>query len=173
VPEFHAEPYVYLPAVTHRSVLIAWGAFYFRVTSKNKWKLVDDDDLRYVHPPRKDSIGARSAPYGPGRVEVYDRRGDVVARATTEATNHAWVAGLEADTDYTYKVFVKDQEWGEGERWDWSATEKALVQTGARYDNRFRTHPNPHTPSPLTFAVLGDVRRRGETRLWHSPSAAL
>ena len=31
MPEFHAEPYIYLPAVTHKSALIAWGAFYFRV----------------------------------------------------------------------------------------------------------------------------------------------
>jgi hypothetical protein len=39
--EFHAEPYVYLPTVTHTSALIAWGAFYFRVTAKGRWKLVE------------------------------------------------------------------------------------------------------------------------------------
>ena len=80
MPEFHAEPYIYLPAVSHKSALIAWGAFYFRTNSRGKWKLVDDDDLKYVHPPRKDSIGAQSAPYGPARVEVYDcvRQGGVV-----------------------------------------------------------------------------------------------
>ena len=72
MPEFHAEPYIYLPAVTHKSALVAWGAFYFRTTSSGKWKIVDDHDLKYVHPPRKDSIGAQSAPYGPARVEVYD-----------------------------------------------------------------------------------------------------
>jgi hypothetical protein len=70
MPEFHAEPYIYLPTVTHKSALIAWGAFYFRVTSRDRFKLVDDSDLKYVHPPRKDSIGACSAPYGPARVEV-------------------------------------------------------------------------------------------------------
>ena len=70
MPEFHAEPYLYLPAVSHKSVLIAWGAFYFRTSSRGQWKIVDDDDLKYVHPPRKDSIGAQSAPYGPARVEV-------------------------------------------------------------------------------------------------------
>lgn len=75
MPEFHAEPYVYLPALTHKTGLIAWGAFYFRVTTRGASKLVDDSDLRYVHPPRKDSIGSRSAPYGPARVEVYDRDG--------------------------------------------------------------------------------------------------
>ncbi len=72
MPEFHAEPYIYLPAVTHKSALVAWGAFYFRTTTSGKWKIIDDNDLKYVHPPRKDSIGAQSAPYGPASVEVYD-----------------------------------------------------------------------------------------------------
>ena len=156
MPEFHAEPYIYLPAVTHKSALVAWGAFYFRVTSRGAAKLVDDQDLKYVHPPRKDSIGACSAPYGPARVEVRDASGTVVTTAKTEATNHCWVSGLRPDTEYSYSVFVKDAEWAAGERWDWSTTEQALVQTGAKYENRFRTHPDPQTPSPLTFAVIGD-----------------
>ena len=33
-------------AVTHKSALIAWGAFYFRVDQQGTWKLVDDDDLK-------------------------------------------------------------------------------------------------------------------------------
>src|SRR5678815_4348222 len=70
MPEFHAEPYIYLPALSHKSALIAWGAFYFRTNSRGKRKIVDDDDLKYVHPPRKDSIGSKSAPYGPARVEA-------------------------------------------------------------------------------------------------------
>jgi hypothetical protein len=169
VPEFHAEPYIYLPSVTHKSVLVAWGAFYFRVNSRGGRKLVDDDDLKYVHPPRKDSIGACSAPYGPARVEVYDGSGAVVASAETPATNYCWVAGLAADTEYTYKVFVKGEQWAEGERWDWSAGDKALVQAGGRYDNRFRTHPEPAAPAgSLTFAVIGDfgvgVRKATDTR---------
>src|SRR5207244_12951648 len=98
MPEFHAEPYIYLPTVTHKSALIAWGAFYFRVTSKGAWKLVDDEELKYVHPPRKDSIGAKSAPYGPARVEVCDRAGTTVVPATTEVATHSWVAGLAPDT---------------------------------------------------------------------------
>jgi tartrate-resistant acid phosphatase type 5 len=137
-------------------VLVAWGAFYFRVTPKGQWKLVDDDDLKYVHPPRKDSIGACSAPYGPARVEVYDGKGTIVATAKTEAANHCWVAGLSADTTYTYKVFVKNEEWAEGERWDWSPEAGALAQSGGRYDNRFRTFPDPRIRAPLTFAVIGD-----------------
>ena len=157
MPEFHAEPYIYLPSVSHKSVLIAWGAFYFRTSSSGKWKIVDDHDLKYVHPARKDSIGARSAPYGPARVEVYDASGRTVGSATTEVANHCWVAGLSPGTEYTYKVFVKGEEWAVGERWDWSAKDKALVQSGRRYDNRFRTTPDPTVPAGrLAFAVMGD-----------------
>ena len=157
MPEFHAEPYIYLPTVTHKSALIAWGAFYFRVTSRGRLKLVDDSDLRYVHPPRRDSIGACSAPYGPARVEVYALDGRLVSSAQTIAANHCWVTGLAPDTTYAYKVYVKDDEWASGERWDWSAEEHSLVQTGRRYDNRFRTHPDPLTPArSLTFAAIGD-----------------
>jgi len=121
MPEFHAEPYVYLPAVSHKSALIAWGAFYFRTNTRGKWKIVDDDDLRYVHPPRKDSIGAQSAPYGPARVEVYDNSGAMVALSKTEVSNHCWVSGLMPDSTYTYKVFVKGQEWAAGERFHLAA----------------------------------------------------
>ena len=157
MPEFHSEPYIYLPAVTHKAVLIAWGAFYFRTTTHGLAKLVDDQDLKFVHPPRKDSIGACSAPYGPARVEVYDAEGRVVGSAATESCNHGWVAGLSPDTEYTYKVFVKGQEWAAGERWDWSAADQALVQAGGRYDNRFRTNPDPTVPAgALAFAAIGD-----------------
>ena len=121
MPEFHSEPYIYLPAVSHKSALIAWGAFYFRTNSRGKWKIVDDDDLKYVHPPRKDSIGAQSAPYGPARVELYDASGKLVSCAQTEVANHCWVAGLSHDTEYTYRILIKGQEWESGERWDWSA----------------------------------------------------
>jgi tartrate-resistant acid phosphatase type 5 len=157
MPEFHSEPYVYLPSVSHKSALIAWGAFYFRTSTRGKWKIVDDEDLKYVHPPRKDSIGAQSAPYGPARVEVYDAHGTTVAVSKTESGNHCWVSGLVPDTEYTYKVFVKDSEWGAGERWDWSSTDHALVQSGRRYDNRFVTNPDPAAPArSLAFAVIGD-----------------
>jgi predicted phosphodiesterase len=157
MPEFHAEPYIYLPSVTHKSALVAWGAFYFRTNSRGKWKIVDDDDLKYVHPPRKDSIGSKSAPYGPARVEVSNREGAVVAVARTEVSNHCWVTGLSPDTEYTYKVFVKEQEWGAGERWDWSAKDRALVQMGGRYVHRFCTNPDPNVPArALMFAVIGD-----------------
>ena len=157
MPEFHAEPYIYLPTVTHKSALVAWGAFYFRASRRGSLKLVDDDDLRFVHPPRRDSIGARSSPYGPARVEVSDTSGALVSVATTEVANHCWIPNLKPETEYVYKVFVKGEEWASGARWDWSSSEKALVQAGNRYDNRFFTHPDPLVPAAsLTFAVIGD-----------------
>jgi tartrate-resistant acid phosphatase type 5 len=66
-------------------------------------------------------------------------------------------------------VLVKGQEWASGERWDWSPRDKALVQSGGRYDNRFRTNPDPLSPAAsLAFAVIGDfgvgVRRDTPTR---------
>src|SRR5688500_20268370 len=109
MPEFHSEPYLYLPAVSHKSALIAWGAFYFRTNSKGHWKIVDDDDLKYVHPPRKDSIGAQSAPYGPARVEVYDRAGALVSVSKTETYNNWWETRLAPDAAYNYKVIGKGQ----------------------------------------------------------------
>src|SRR6185436_123565 len=102
-------------------------------------------------------------------VEVYDVSGKLVSCATTEVANHCWVSGLQPDTEYTYKVLVKGQEWASGERWDWSSKDHALVQSGAQYDNRFRTNPDPAlAASKLTFATIGDfgvgVRKDTPTR---------
>jgi tartrate-resistant acid phosphatase type 5 len=156
MPEFHAEPYLYLPAISHKSVLVAWGACYFRVRSSGEMKLVAPGDLKHIHPPRTDTIGARSAPYGPARVEVFDSSGVKVAVARTDATNHCWVTGLQPDTAYVYRVIVNDEEWASGVRWDWSPSQNALVQGGS-YDNTFRTHPNPDAPAAsATFGVIGD-----------------
>jgi tartrate-resistant acid phosphatase type 5 len=158
VPEFHAEPYVYLAGLTHKSALIAWGAFYFRTRSNGTAKLVDDDDLQWVHPPRCDSIGCRSKPYGPAEVEVRDAGGAIVAAAMTNECNHCLISGLKADTTYSYTVRVKHEEWGSGLRWDWDPDKPGLVQAGGLYTNVFRTLPDPTAPlaAPFTFAVIGD-----------------
>ena len=161
MPEFHAEPYVYLAGLTHKAALIAWGGFYFRVRdqkSDGSWKLVDDRDLEHVHPPRRESIGARSEPYGPAKVEVFDASGTLVSSAETATTNHVWVPGLAPDTEYTYRVIVNGEVWGDGERRDWvsGSDGQGLFRTGRRYENRFRTHPHPEESASLTFAVLGD-----------------
>jgi tartrate-resistant acid phosphatase type 5 len=79
------------------------GGFYFRVRdqkSDGSWKLVDDRDLEHVHPPRRESIGARSEPYGPAKVEVFDASETLVSSAETATTNHVWVPGLAPDTEY-------------------------------------------------------------------------
>jgi tartrate-resistant acid phosphatase type 5 len=161
MPEFHAEPYLYLAGVTHKAALIAWGGFYFRIRNRkngDEWKLVDDSDLDHVHPPRRESIGARSEPFGKARVEVFNSSGDLVSFAETTTTNHAWVTGLAPDTAYTYRVLVNGEEWAAGERRDWvvDAEGQGLKLSGRVYENRFRTHPHLDAHAPLTFAVIGD-----------------
>jgi tartrate-resistant acid phosphatase type 5 len=171
VPEFHAEPFLHLAGLSHKSVLITWGAFYFQTRTRERWKLVDDDDLKYIHPPRRESIGARSDTYGPAHVNVYDTAGALVSSTFVETCNHCWVAGLSPDTQYRYEVIVKGQTWAEGERWDWLPGDtQGLVQGGGRYVNEFRTHPDPllEPAGTFTFAVLGDygtgIRRSTPTR---------
>ena len=158
MPEFHAEPYVYLAGLSHKSALIAWGAFYFRARSDGTAKLVDDDDLQWVHPPRCDSIGCRSKPYGPAEVEVRDESGALVAAAMTNECNHCQISGLQPDTRYTYTVRVKHEAWATGLRWDWDPDLQGLAQSGGSYTNEFRTLPDPTLPlaAPFTFAVIGD-----------------
>ncbi len=158
MPEFHAEPYVYLAGLSHKSALIAWGAFYFKARTDGHAKLVDDEDLQWVHPPRSDSIGARSAPYGPARVEVRDAAGSLVAEAATNTCNHAAISGLQPNTRYTFSVTVKHELWGSGVRWDWDPRIQGLVQRERIYRNEFRTLPDPEAPldEPFSFVVIGD-----------------
>lgn len=180
MPEFHAEPYLHLAGLTHNSALITWGAFYFKTRTRKEWKLVEDNDLRYVHPPRRESIGARSASYGPARVSVYDTAGVLAATGFTETTNFCWVTGLAPDTRYRYEVLVKDERWGQDERWDWTpGTEQGLVQRGGRYINEFRTHPDPaaEPTGAFTFIVLGDygtgIRKSTPKRRQREVAAAM
>jgi tartrate-resistant acid phosphatase type 5 len=158
MPEFHAEPYVYLAGLTHKSALIAWGAFYFKTRSNGRAKLVDDHDLQWVHPPRCDSIGCTSSPYGPAQVDILDDSGNRIATAMTNDANHCAISGLKGNTRYTYTVRVKHEFWGEGVRWDWDPSTQGLVQDGGVYRNEFRTLPDPTQPldAPFTFAVIGD-----------------
>ena len=166
MPEFHAEPYVYLAGLSHKSALIAWGAFYFKVRSDGRAKIVDDQDLQWVHPPRCESIGCRSDPYGPARVEIHDASGALVASALANCTNHCAISGLQPDTRYTYTVTVKHELWGQGVRWDWDPDVQGLTQADRVYRNQFRTLPDPMLPltGPFSFIVIGDfgvgVRRR-------------
>ena len=155
----HFEPYLVVAAVTHKSVLVSWGGFYFTFRGEEgKWKLLDDSDLDRVHPPRRSSIGSKSDSYGRARVDVMDETGAMVAFGETTTTNHCFVAGLEPDTEYTYRVIVSGHEWAAGPRRDWAIAEgrKGMVESGRVYDNRFRTHPHPDTAAPLSMAAIGD-----------------
>src|SRR5688500_4596440 len=128
MPDFHGEPFIYLAGLTHDSALIAWGAFYFRVKAKTaQYKLLDDED---VEPALRETIGARSTPYGPARVSVrHKATGAEIAVVRVFDANHCWISGLQPDTEYTYQVFVTptrrrsadgaEEEWAKGERWDW------------------------------------------------------
>ena len=158
MPEFHSEPYVYLAGLSHKSALIAWGAFYFKAHLDGRTKLVDDEDLQWVHPPRCDSIGCTSKPYGPARVDVFDEAGTLVASALTNTHNHCAVSGLAANTRYTYTVTVKHELWGAGVRWDWDPAQQGLTQQDRVYRNQFRTLPDPQQAlaEPFSFVVIGD-----------------
>ena len=56
MPEFHAEPYLHLAGLSHKSALIAWGAFYFKTRSRHadpkgprgavEWKLKGRGDMQ-------------------------------------------------------------------------------------------------------------------------------
>ena len=73
MPDYHFEEYLYLVGLTHKTALIAWGGFFFRVhDGGSDFQLVDDGDLDYVCPPRDETIGERSRSYGPAGSEPED-----------------------------------------------------------------------------------------------------
>ncbi len=158
--EFHREEYLQLADVSQKTAIISWGSFFFRIKDKRgDFKLVDDSDLDRVHPPRRQTIGAHSEPYGDAVVEVREAAtGAIAAVAATTLTNHVRITGLTPDTEYTYRVVVNGEPWGAGELLDWVVADGAagLAPLGGRYDNRFRTHAHPTVSTPLAFAVLGD-----------------
>lgn len=160
VAQSHFEPFLHLVDVTHDRALVAWGGFFFeRPDSDRRWRIVDDTRLDQLDPGRVESIGARSKPYGDAVVEAYDDNGTLAARSRSSEVNHAWLTGLVPDTHYSYRVTVDGQPWADGERWDWGQVPGGgldLAPRGRSYRRRFRTHPAPDTPSPLTFAVIGD-----------------
>jgi hypothetical protein len=121
--------------------------------------IVDDEDLGQVSPRRSETIGARSRPYGEAVVEALDPDGRVVTRVTTGDANHAWLTALEPDTAYSFRLRVDGRPWEADVHHDWAPGpdgRMGLRRSDRRYPLRFRTHPHPDTPAPLTFAVLGD-----------------
>jgi hypothetical protein len=155
----HFEPFLHLADVGEQHALIAWGGFYFRHDPRSpygEWRIADDEELPGVaQRPRSGTIGARSDPFGRGVVEVL-REGRTVARVETSEHNHAWVRGLEPDTEYRYRVMVDDEPWAVDGLCDWDPDRATLVPSHRRYDNRFRTFPASGADVPVTFAALGD-----------------
>ena len=152
------EPFLHLVDVTDTAALIAWGGFLLRRRG-GEWFVVDDDDLD--EHPRRDggTIGAGSPSYGPALVQVLDGDGRVVSSARADDANHAWVEGLEPDTEYRYRVLVDGRPWADGERWDWIPEgdgEAGPQPCGRRYDPRLRTHPGPDARVPVAFVAFGD-----------------
>jgi tartrate-resistant acid phosphatase type 5 len=166
----HFEPFVHLVDVTHRAALVAWGGFWLQHRD-GQWSVVDDDDLKPGERGRSGSIGVESPSYGESVVEVLDGDGRVVASAAGDDRNHAWVEGLQPDTEYRYRVIVGGRPWAGGERWDWVVDGDdgdgggdggaGAGQGGPRpatrdYDLRLRTHPDAESPVPVTFLAVGD-----------------
>lgn len=172
MPNSHFEPYLYLPELTDTSVMIAWGGFFFWTTGEHPvdgddFKLVDDEALRMVNPPRQSSIGASSEPYdrtpAGALVEVFEAGSATPVRSVrAPGANHAIVTGLSPDTEYEYRVVTNGSiNWANGVVRDWTVENGFQGLRHARaYDRRFRTLPSRDTPAgPITFAVLGDFGR--------------
>jgi hypothetical protein len=154
----HREEFVHLVDLSHDRALIAWGAFWFRRDeSLGLWRILDDSELGAVG--RRTCIGHGAEPYGAARVQVLDTDGEVVAEAATDTQTWVWIAGLEPDTDYQYRVEIDGEEWAAGQRWDWTpcAAGGYDLEPGGSYDLGFRTFPAPDRATPpVRFVAMGD-----------------
>lgn len=140
----HVEPYVHLVDVTVDSALVGWGCFH-----------LDPEVAPLRAQPSGETIGQRSEPLGRAAVEVLDDEGVVVARATTDEANHAWVQGLAPATSYRYRVTIDGEPFAAGPRFDWSPD--GLRPASRALDLRLRTHAEADRPDPITFLVVGDA----------------
>ncbi|MFY9574779.1 MAG: metallophosphoesterase, partial [Blastocatellia bacterium] len=160
------EEYVYVADVTNESVLISWGKFFFN----SKWKLVHDKDLHLFegHHGRHSSIGERCDSYGTATVRVFDDKGKEHQPSTTTDKSYAWIKGLDADREYTYRIVVPDgtgtRDWGSDPWYRYDKEHKELLPTTRTYDCRFRTFPAPDADESLTFAVIGDTGTGAEVQ---------
>ena len=181
-PERRFEPFVHLVDVSDTSVLVAWGGFFLE-RRPTGWVVVDDDDLDGSRRRDGGTIGASSPPYGAAVVEVLRGDDEVVASASATDVNHAWVEGLQPDTEYGYRVVVDGRVWAEGERWDWRLDDGGPVSSPRTYALRFRTHPAEDQRVPVSFLAFGDYgvgitngdagrRQQGVARTMEKLSAA-
>ena len=159
-PVTHREPFVHIVELTHDRALVGWGAFWFeRTDPSRRWEIVDDEELQRAV-GRRTCIGRSAEPFGDATVRVLGPDGRIVAEESTRDRTWAWIEGLSPDVDYRYDVLVDGEPWAAGERHDWVPVERGgydLAPAGRHYDLRFRTFPDPETPTPpMSFAALGD-----------------
>ena len=124
----HFEPYLCVSGLSHKSVLISWGGFYFKFRQEDgPWKLLDDSDLDTVHPPRRSSIGARSDVYGHARVEEAYRK---VIDACRE---HGKIPGMGGVIDHA----LMEKYIGMGMRFILSGNDTGFLMVGAKIRSDF------------------------------------
>lgn len=176
----HREEYIYLAGLTHNCVMIAWGAFFFKVKGEldsGQWEIIKDKDLhKYEYDgaklDRRDLIGQWSAPYAkpgagqeaPIEVVITEKNTNVKKKYFfPHYINDVTINNLSPDTDYTYKVIINGKEWGGGPLRDWEFSKdkgiKRMSKSDRSYENEFHTFPDPTTQSRLTFAIIGDFGR--------------
>jgi predicted phosphodiesterase len=157
--DIRREEFVHLVDLSDDRVLIAWGAFWFRLDeAEDRWNILDDSELDEAV-GRRTCIGHDAEPFGEAKVELLDMGGEVVAHAGTASRCWVWVDGLEPETEYRYLIRVDGREWGAGQRWDWvpCATGGYDLEPGGSYDLRFRTFPAPDSETPaVRFVAMGD-----------------
>ena len=145
--------------------------------------MVDDDDLPPGARREGGTIGVQSAPYGQTRVELFDGDGEVAGSVEVADRNHAWLTGLEPDTEYRYRITVDGEPMGgRGAPGLGLARRRPPGRTTSRagrtYDMRLRTHPAGDKPVPTTFLAIGDfgvgierARAAAARRRWPAPSS--
>ena len=72
------------------------------------------------------------------------------------------MAGLSPDTEYTYRILIKGEEWASGERWDWSAKEHGLVQSGGNASVALQNAATAQRNNLLAAKSSVDVRNIGD-----------
>jgi hypothetical protein len=83
--EIHRDLYIHLVDLSRYRALIAWGAFYFERTERNRWKVIDDEQLT-GRVGRSTCIGATAEPFGHATVQVLRTDGKVAAKCLHRRT---------------------------------------------------------------------------------------
>ena len=159
---------------SHKSALIAWGAFYFQARTSGR---VEAGRRRTCVSPSTSlrDRRCRSEPYGPARVKVLRHgRGRSSARASP---THQPLRDFRALAEHPLPLRQSPsstRSGAEGVRWDWDGRH----DEGARAARRPLRERVPHAsgsggsrPGAFTFIVLGDFGTGIENHLGQAPPA--